>query len=823
MAMAASAKALWIRITVIALLVAAPCAIELKGQTATGQVHGSVVDPIGAAVPGADIVLENSGTGIDTSLESDERGFFVFRNLQPGLYTLQVSADGFKTAAVPGFPVEVNQTVTRAVTLEIGVVTETVEVVAGAEMVQQSSAELGEVISEAAVRDLPLNGRNFTQLMTLTPGATPVSTAQGSGVGSGDGSNTGVPGSTFVKPSFNGQQNRSFIIYQDGIINMDFRSHGYATLPNVDLIQEFKVQSHNDKVEWGGVTGGVVNLVSKSGTNEFRGSAFWFVRNDTFDARDPFKDATSDGPAPFRQNQFGATYGGSIARNKTFFSGGWEAWRYRKPTQSQGRVPTSEELAGDFSNSIIGQPIFDPFSTTVDEDGNYGRTQFPGNRIPQSVLSSQMTGFFDAFEERPNLTDPVFNFINSVSSSDDADTFQVKIDHLLSPKDSVFGRWTYLSRDSVTPRGQKLVTGAETRSHNAGGGWIRTFTPTLILSVRGGVARRDITSVQDHVAGVGGLAQLGFRDAERFGGLQIGLTSPWGTSGFRGAAPRENSTFNVAGDITAVRGGHTLKFGGQWMAVERLQGNTFQVFRFGDQVTGDPQNPGATGASLASALLGLPSSFNGFLPDDGTIHFRVPTYPFYAQDEWRASSRLTLNYGLRFDYSQPVSILNRGMMGGIDIDRQVWLVGLPSMPGDCSRTGRAPCIPDGVPHRDRIVLANPANFLPNPVRDNWGPRVGAANRIGESTVLRGGYGLYWDALTSNSQYTQHNVNTWPMSTGFSGEANHLGEGAQSISDLEGTSRRCCRRPARGCWTRGATTPRARTRCRTNGTWNCSGR
>ena len=785
MAMACSAQALWIRITVIALLVAAPCAIELQGQTATGQVHGSVVDPIGAAVPGADIVLENSGTGIDTSLESDERGFFVFRNLQPGLYTLQVSADGFKTAAVPGFPVEVNQTVTRAVTLEIGVVTETVEVVAGAEMVQQSSAELGEVISEAAVRDLPLNGRNFTQLMTLTPGATPVSTAQGSGVGSGDGSNTGVPGSTFVKPSFNGQQNRSFIIYQDGIINMDFRSHGYATLPNVDLIQEFKVQSHNDKVEWGGVTGGVVNLVSKSGTNEFRGSAFWFVRNDTFDARDPFKDATSDGPAPFRQNQFGATYGGSIVRNKTFFSGGWEAWRYRKPTQSQGRVPTSEELAGDFSNSIIGQPIFDPFSTTVDEDGNYGRTQFPGNRIPQSVLSSQMTGFFDAFEERPNLTDPVFNFINSVSSSDDADTFQVKIDHLLSPKDSVFGRWTYLSRDSVTPRGQKLVTGAETRSHNAGGGWIRTFTPTLILSVRGGVARRDITSVQDHVAGVGGLAQLGFRDAERFGGLQIGLTSPWGTSGFRGAAPRENPTFNVAGDITAVRGGHTLKFGGQWMAVERLQGNTFQVFRFGDQVTGDPQNPGATGASLASALLGLPSSFNGFLPDDGTIHFRVPTYSLYAQDEWRASSRLTLNYGLRFDYSQPVSILNRGMMGGIDIDRQVWLVGLPSMPGDCSRTGRAPCIPDGVPHRDRIVLANPANFLPNPVRDNWGPRVGAAYRIGENTVLRGGYGLYWDALTSNSQYTQHNVNTWPMSTGFSGKANDLGEGAQSISDLEG--------------------------------------
>ena len=774
-----------IRIALVLLALVALSANGLRAQTATGQVHGSVIDPVGAAVPGASVVLVNSGTGIESSLQSDERGFFVFRNLQPGTYTIQVAAAGFKTAQMAEFLIEVNQTVSKDVTLEIGVVTESVEVVAGAEMIQQSSAELGEVISEGAVRDLPLNGRNFTQLMTLTPGATPVSTAQGSSVGEGDGSNTGVPGSTFIKPSFNGQQNRSFIIYQDGIINMDFRSHGYATLPNVDLIQEFKVQSHNDKVEWGGVVGGVVNLVSKSGTNEFRGSAFWFVRNDTFDARDPFADAASDGPAPFRQNQFGATYGGPIVRNKTFFSGGYEAWRYRKPTQSQGRVPTTEELAGDFSSSIIGQQIYDPFSTRLDDAGNYHRTAFPGNQIPQALLSSQMTGFFDAFEERPNLTDPVFNFINSVSSADDADTFQVKIDHLLSSNDSVFGRWTYLTRDSVTPRGQKVVTGAQTVSHNAGGGWTRTFTPTVIFSVRGGVARRDISSIQDHTAGVAGLTQLGFRDAERFGGLQVGLTSPWGTSGFRGAAPRENPTFNIAGDLTVVRGSHTLKFGTQWMAVERFQANTFQVFRFADQVTGDPQNPGVTGASLASALLGLPSSFDGFLPNDGTIHFRVPTYSAYVQDEWRASSRLTLNYGVRFDYSQPATILNDGLMGGIDIDRQVWLVGMSSLPGDCSQTGRAPCIPDDVPYRDRIVPASPTNFLPNPVRDNWGPRVGAAYRLNEGTVLRGGYGLYWDALTSNSQYTQHNVSTWPVSSGFNGKANDLGQAAQLISDLEG--------------------------------------
>ena len=774
----------WSRVSVLLLLLALG-STALRGQTSTGQVHGSVTDQAGATVPTARVVLANSGTGIEESAMSDVRGLFVFRNLQPGRYTLQVEMSGFKTAAVAEFLVEVNQTVTKAVTLEIGVVTETVEVVAGAEMIQQSSAELGEVISETAVHDLPLNGRNFTQLMTLTPGATPVSTAQGSSVGTGDGSNTGVPGSTFIKPSFNGQQNRSFIIYQDGIINMDFRSHGYATLPNIDLIQEFKVQSHNDKVEWGGVTGGVVNLVSKSGTNEYVGSAFWLLRNNVLDARDPFRDATSERPAPFRQNQFGATFGGPIARNKTFFSGGYEAWRYRKPTQTQGRVPTDAEIAGDFSNSIIGQSIFDPFSTRMDGAGNFIRDPFEDNRIPQSQLSTQMAGYFQAYEERPNLADPVFNFINSVSSADDADTFQVKIDHLASTTDSLFGRWTYLKRDSETPRGAKLVTGATTRSHNVGGGWTRAFSPTAILSVRGGVARRDIDSIQAHVAGVEGLTGLGFRDAARFGGLQIGLTNPWGTSGLRGSAPRGNPTFNIAGDLTLVRGSHTLKFGGQWMAVERLQGNTFQVFRFADQVTGDPQAPGVTGASLASALLGLPSSFDGFLPEDGTVHLRVPTYSVYAQDEWRVNAKLTLNYGVRFDYSRPATLLNDGLMGGIDLDRQAWLIGAAAMPAACSETGRAPCIPDGVPHRERLVLADPPRFLPNPVKDNWGPRIGAAYRWDEATVLRGGYGLYWDALTSNSQYTQHNVNTWPMSTGFNGKANDLGERPRLIGELEG--------------------------------------
>ena len=755
------------------------------GPLSASEIFGIIWDSSGSAVPHAQITASNTETGIEHRTESGESGRYTIPFLNQGTYRLSVRSAGFMISTVPYIELSAGRQLRIDVTLLLAAVAESIHVT-DLTLLDTASSEIGETVPGNVIRELPLNGRNFTELLSVAPGVTPVSSAQGSLPGTTDSEPTGIPGSRVLKPSLHGQQNRSVIYYLDGIVNTDFRVTTYGFLPSIDLIESMRVHAHADKVEWGGVTGGVISLASKTGTNEFRGTLFAFVRNSALDARDPFKDANSGGPAPFRQNQFGATYTGRIVRNKTFFSAGYEAWRYRKPTQSLRRVPTAEELDGDFSNSVIGQDIFDPFSTRLDASGNYVRSEFPGNRIPGSLLSRQMIGFFKAYEERPNLVDPVSNFINSRSSVDDADSLQVKIDHRFSEKDSVFGRWSRMMRGSVERIGQKSSHGSDMVARNFGGGWLHVFDPAVALSLRGGVARRDfLFDVQSHTAGLHGLAQLGFRDTERFKGLEVALTSPWGTSGIRGPAPRRNPTFNVAGDLTVVQGRHALKAGGQWMAVERFQSNTNQVFRFADRVTGDPRNPGVTGASLASALLGLPSSFDGFLPDDGRIHFRVPTYSAYVQDEWRIASRVTLNFGVRFDFSSPAAVLGDGLMGGIDIDRRLWLVGSRSMPADCSQAGRAPCIPDDVPHRHHIVLADRPNFLPNPVRDNWGPRAGAAYRLTDRTVLRGGYGLYWDALTGNSQYTQHNVNTWPMSSGFSGKANGLGDPRQSISDLEG--------------------------------------
>src|SRR5258705_12333517 len=320
------------------------CASLLYGQAATGGVNGTVTDPARAAIPGATATLHNTATNIDTTANTNGNGFFTFVNVQPGQYSLTVKTAGFKAAQVAEFTVGVNQTVTQDMTLSIGAVNETVTVQSQAEMIQQSSAELGSVIPLKAVQDLPLNGRNFTQLLTLTPGATPVTTSQAT-IGNNDGNTVALPQSGFSNPSIHGQWNRSSVYFLDGIINTDFRTTTYTILPEIDLIQEFKVQSHNDKAEYGGVAGGIINIVSKSGTNELHGSAFEFVRNDFFNARDTLVEGKRNSPFPFRQNQFGATASGPIFKNKTFFSGGYNGWRYTKPVGTLLRVPTEQEIA----------------------------------------------------------------------------------------------------------------------------------------------------------------------------------------------------------------------------------------------------------------------------------------------------------------------------------------------------------------------------------------------------------------------------------------------------------------------------------------------
>jgi hypothetical protein len=786
--------------------------VTALGQTATGEVNGTVTDPSGAVIPSASVKLTNQATGIATTVSPNQNGYFTFVNVAPGSYVLRVEAQGFKMAQTAPFDVGVNQTVTESISLAVGDISQSVEVTAAsAELIQRSSSELGTVITERAISDLPLNGRNFTQLLSLTPGATPVNTAQGGSVTFQDAGPTGIPGTTIVKPSLHGQQNRSLLYFQDGFINTDLRGPIYGIPPIADVMQEFKVQGHNDKAEYGGVTGGIVNVVSRSGGNNYHGSAYEFVRNDFFDARNPFADAARRSPTPFRQNQFGGTFGGRIIKNKTFFFLAYEGWRYSKPNGDQALVPTDAELNGDFSKTVQQNQIFNPYSTRPNpaRAGTFIRDPFkcdaggnpiapaangtqaggtPCMKIPQQLISPAMQGFLKTYLARANYNGgPGINYLEGRPSTDSANSWQVRIDHTIGRSDNVFFRWSqiygfHLDRVAGTLESQP----SDYHANNYGGGWIHSFKSNLILDVRGGVLQKPYTFNQAKSSvGIDATTKLGFSNVDKFGGLVATLGAPWqrvfpSTStpdiGNRGDSIRRNPDWSATANLSWIKGNHNLKAGYQYIYVARDQINTFQTFGFSGSTTNNPQSTGSTGLVLASALLGFPTSSSGELPTGGEVHFRLSTWSLFAQDEWKVKPKVTVNLGLRWDVLTQPHVIGSRLANALDLFNQKWLIGASSIPA-CSQVQQNPCFPgnglQSVPFSDHIVLVGETAFHPRPVYDNVGPRVGVAWQLSERTVLRAGYGLYWDALPARSQYAQNDLEAaqWPWVRSFSGAPN----------------------------------------------------
>ncbi|MGA2327883.1 MAG: TonB-dependent receptor [Bryobacteraceae bacterium] len=787
-----------------ALLLVSSCVA--LAQTATGQVNGTVTDSSRAAVPGATVKLANQGTGIVSQAQTNQSGYYLFINVPTGTYVLSVELKGFKAAHVPAFEIAVNQTLTQNVALDIGLLTEYVTVTAEAPLLQQSSTELGSVIAEQSVKELPLNGRNFTQLLILTPGAIPVSTSQGSGISATDGGMTGIPGSGLFKPSLHGQQNRSSSFYLDGIANTDYRISNYGALPIIDTVEEFKVQSHNEKTEYGGVLGGVVNLVSKSGTNEFHGAAWEFVRNNAFDARNPFTDKGP--PPPYRQNEFGAAVQGPIFKNKTFFSAGWESWRYTKPSSSLQLVPTSAELSGDFSQSVYKNPIYDPTST-VCTGSTCTRTVFPNNVISASLMASPVTktmvAYLQGYVNQPNLTgNPSYNYIELRPQTDRMDGYTFKVDHNFGDKDRLFGRLTQQwVADTQWQNGTVSSNHNTYRTSNFGAGWDHIFSPSLVLDVRAGAMLKPFVFNQaDAPDGSKAAAAAGFKNVDQYSGLFIALGGPYlgANIGNRGLSYRGNPVANVDLSMTWIKGNHSLKAGGQYLYQNRLQNNLFQQFNFNDNLTSSDMKGGKTGNSLASAMLGIPYSYTGELPQYAEIFFRVTVWSGYLQDEWKVRPNLTVNWGLRYDYIPKIKPLNDRLANAVDLFHQKYLLGASSIP-DCGTPFHDPCIPGGlsaISHGDAFVYTGQKSAGPASISDNFGPRFGVAWSFVKNTVLRAGYGLLYDTISARSQYAQNTLEgaAWPWTTGIgtrttNNNAGNIYPGAASnpltyITNIEGS-------------------------------------
>lgn len=877
------------------VLVTLLCAAVAVAQTPNAVVSGTVLDSTGAVVPGAAISITNTATNVVSRSTSNSAGVFTVPNLLPGHYVLAVTKEGFKKVQIPAFELQVNQTLNEKITMPVGSTSESVEVSASSvgAMLQSATTELGTTIDSTQVEELPLNGRSFTQLLTLQPGVSQVDTSQGNsngntGVGSADGGNIGIPNTVVIKPSVNGSGNRSNAWYMDGIINTDDRGGAWSVPPIADSIQEFKVQSHNNDAQYGNVLGSVVNIVTKSGTNEFHGSAWDFARNNIFDARDPFKDfctpttcaalasrlnaqvasggltaaaaanTLSTTPAPpvgFSQNEFGGSIGGPIRKDKTFFYFAYEGWRYSQNNQSFVKVPSPEELSGDFSGTIspelIGQvngtktaitpaQIFNPFAesktkTSVpfycDASGApmplanpgfaFGQPGYgaqvtggtPCNRIPAGLIDQNLAKVIAAYTGpelkncafTPNYTFAVDNCLDTRPSINNANNFDFRVDQHFGPNNTVFAR-AYMLWDTNNGivAGTTSITPSPYHVWNIGGAWDHIFNPSLIMELRGGVNLRPDQVNATNPQGYTPETQAGFNNLKATAGFFLDVASYIGGSnngiGNTGTELRDNPEHNFSGAMTWTHGRHTFKFGGEYVYESRLEINTYGRFvsatsqtcpvssKTGSFACGSNQ-----GNALASMLLDLPSQLVVNVPQNEEVHVKMTPIGGFFQDEWRVTPTLTLDLGLRYDYDPAVSLItSHGQtINALDLPNHQYIIGAASSDAyttGCGTPEQPPCVPGG------LNASNPAfqvtvggvtyNTLNNivfkpgtpalkAIRDNIGPRVGIAWQFMHNTVLRMGYGIFYDPIAYRSQYAENTLqgSVWPSTRGVADSLN----------------------------------------------------
>jgi len=718
--------------------------VTLWGQAVTGTIIGTVKDSSGAAVSDTPVVIVGEATGLTRTANTDAGGEYTAPSLPPGTYTVSVEAKGFKKTSITGLQLGVDQKMRADVILEIGAVSETVQVQGAAPVVQSESSELAQTVTERQINDLPLNGRDFVQLTRIIPGV--VRGIPGANI-DGAGSLAWRASASF---SANGQRTRDNNFMLDGVDNNESWLNSVVVFPSVDALEEFKVQTSTYSAEFGRSSGGVVNIQVKSGTNDFHGNLFEFLRNDKLDANDFFNNKSGRAKPPFRQNQFGGTLGGRIVRDRTFFFVDYQGWRIRQAQTYQSTVPTLAMRNGDFSE--LRRPIYDALS----------QSPFQGNRIPTSRLDPAALNIFNQLYPAPNVPGQVSagtgqtinNFLYNPGLTRNDDQFDVKVDNNFSEKNHAFARYSFERTERFLPA--SLPHGDAGITFGAGNGLIRaqsvaindthTFGPRLLNEFRFGFSRFGVTVTS---------IDAGENLPEKVGipGVRVSDTTTAMTQitfpgreirdlGANGNQPLLTflDAFQYFDNVTYVAGRHTLKMG---FSYTRRRRNIFNVdnivgtYQFNQNLTsncagiasGCSINSG-TGFGPASFLLGYANQVTRSYMD-GTIGERRNEYGAYVQDDIRVTSRLSLNAGLRYDRFVPyVEVHDR--QSNFDTSTGQFVLASDSAVLNGHKVGRE------------------LQFIP---KLDFAPRIGFAYDLFGSgrTVLRGGYGIFWNnPLTGTS-------------------------------------------------------------------------
>ena len=679
-------------------------AIRMIAQVdVSGTFSGQVTDPTGAAFSGAQVTVAEQQTGVSSTTTTNEQGYYAVPLLKPGLYAIEVSAPGFARMIRKNLVLQVQQTIRQDFELQIGTVQQEITVTGAPPLLNTDTSELGQVIPQQTIDQLPLNGRNFSQLALLVPGTNPgaVGGIRGDTNGQGNGNETQRAGAEIVA---NGGRGSFDLFMIDGIDDRDQSVGTVKVFPNLESIQEFQVQTNNYEAEF--TSGGaVVNVLTRSGSNDIHGSAFEFVRNGALDARQFF-----DAKKPqFQRNQFGFSIGAPIRKNKTFIFGDYQGLRLHTATTSIITVPTPLMRTGDFSEVglVFPSPI-DPVAQNL-------LALFPLPNIPGAGVSNNLR------------INPLL--VNA------QDQFDVRVDHVFSQRDTLFARYTWGRADISYPATPLFVNGAinpfafaqgpsiagsltenHAPSQQATLQEVHQFTPRLSNQLAIGYTRLELRVIP-LAEGANIADQLGVQGANvgpNSGGmasLTIAALTGYNQSSVPEIIPQ--NTYQVSDTVFYNHGAHLLRFG--FSAIQ----NRFGFFQLGNPTGALTFNGSFTGFGFADFLLGLPNSASkSFFLSNNTPYVpyvRYNEYGAFVQDHWHATRRLTLSLGLRYDlFTPPVERHNRQSDFLIETGT-ILLAGQNGVPRSIVRTQK----------------------------HNFSPRIGLAFRINDKTVLRSAYGLYY--------------------------------------------------------------------------------
>ena len=726
---------------------------RLPAQVVSAELTGTVSDSSGAVVPNAKIAAANTGTNEAHITVSSSNGDYVLSNLPPGDYTVTVDAPGFRQLVQSGVSLQINQQAKVNLTLQVGQASETVQVTGHPPLLEAESSSLGTVVSQKLVNQLPLNGRNFVQLATLTPGVNGVGQSASGTIMSGTRPDDRRPASNIFS---NGNREGDNDFLYDGIDDNERLTLSITLRPAVEAVREFKIQTSLYSADVGRNSGAVVDVITKSGTNELHGSVFEFLRNSDVDARTYFNKVGTNFPA-FRLNQFGGSLGGPVAlpkiyngRNHTFFFMDYEGYRSSSQIFELGNIPTIRERQGDFGELLPNTLIYDPLTTRSNPavPGGFLRTPFPNNQIPKGRFDQVAYKMINAYPI-PTISGRFNNYAAARIQTQNWDQGDIRVDEQITQKDSFFARYsiqntitnvpsTYPTTTipgvsqpvSLSDEASFAGTSLQPAQHVAIS-YVRVITPTMVNDLRVGFNRYRLDYVPiDFASGAGLANQLGIPNANvtpREQNLPIFSPSTYLGVGQSRSLPlyRRENTFEELDNLTWTKGSHTLKMG---VDFRRRQLTIYQTnqgngrFNFSPGFT-DSRNPaGKGGDSAASLLLGFPTldahDYNYQFPG-----IRLNEAGLYFADDWRITKKLTLNYGLRWDYfSPPDEVENRWSNFNIT-------TGLYDIAGV-----------NGVSKTAGVLRYWP----------NFGPRFGFAYQVLPHTVLRGGGGLFYNATGSEA-------------------------------------------------------------------------